>query len=199
MTLVAVFVAKDFAIAVADRRRTQLSSDVKIDDVLKIHQVNDHVMAAYAGIYHHIGNGQFRGLAEQIINENLFRTGPESTLEDVAEVYSQTLKKRIDSISLDDLAVTFHLAGKDRNGGFSLARVSHFEDFQPIVTRSNDRGLIWSLSRADYDPSNWLQTQIASLEIVTVKSVQKLAMKLIEQVSECDGYVSGKFNMLILE
>ncbi|WP_058302873.1 hypothetical protein [Gorillibacterium timonense] len=200
MTLAAVFAAKNFAIAVADRRRTLLSSGVYVDDVKKIHQVNARVMVSWAGIYHSIGNGQYRGLAEQIINENLFRTGDESSVEEVAEMYSQSLKKRLAAgEDMDDLAVTFHLSGRDQSGKYAIARVSHFEGFQMVVTPSNDRGLIWSLSRADYDPSQWLQAEIASLSEVSVETIQALAVKLIERTAELDGYVSGTYDMLILD
>jgi len=76
MTLVAAFAASDFALIVADRRRTQLSSGTYFDDVRKIHRISDNVAVGFSGTYEATGRpGEVRGVAEHIIKANLIQFG----------------------------------------------------------------------------------------------------------------------------
>ncbi|ASA21292.1 hypothetical protein [Paenibacillus donghaensis] len=199
MTLVAVFSTKDFAVAVADRRRVQLSTGVHMDDVRKLHQLNDQVIAGYSGIYLPIGNNRYQGLAEEIIMENGVLVTAISTVEDVTDIYSKALRRYLDAgIPKESLEITFHFGGKGRDGGYMLGRVSCWEDFQPMLMESNENGLIWSLSRAEYAVDPWLTAQIASLPKINDKAVRDLAVSLVEHTAERDGYVSGTYDLIVI-
>ncbi|MBB6692321.1 hypothetical protein H7B90_12995 [Cohnella xylanilytica] len=200
MTLAAVFATKEFAVAVADRRRTQLESGVQLDDVRKIHQINSKVVCTFAGIYIPVGAGMFRGSAEQLIKECSYLIDVNSPVEEVATMFSRIIKGRLSAgVPKDTMDVTFHFAGMDRFGRFAIARVSRFEDFEPVTVQTNDRGLIWSLSRAEHDPTGWLEARIASLPDMTPESVQELALQLVEHTATHDRYVSEKFDMLTIQ
>lgn len=198
MTLIAAFASSNFAIMVADRRRSQIETGIKIDDVRKIISVNDNVMVGFAGIYHCIGNGRYQGVAETIINENLHLTS-NATLEGVAAIYSEYLLSKINAgVPKERLEVTFHLAGLNEDGTFALGRVSCFEEFEPLITVPPDTGITWGMSRAVHDPVPWLEARIAELKFITPESVQDLATRLVEYTAEKDGYVSGTYDMLTL-
>lgn len=101
-------------------------------------------------------------------------------------------------IPKEQLEVTFHLAGKSVDGGHCLGRVSVFEDFKPVITKPVPGKLAWGISMAEYNPTDWLQSEIDELPEVTPEEVQKLAVRLVEHTAEEDGYVSGKYDMLTL-
>ncbi|WP_238652349.1 hypothetical protein [Paenibacillus piscarius] len=199
MTLVAVFSTKDFAVAVADRRRVQLSTGIHIDDVRKLHQLNDQVIVGYSGIYLPIGNNEFQGLAEELIMDNSVLISARSTVEDVTDIFSKSLLRNIElGIPKESLELTFHFGGKGKDGRYLLGRVSCWEEFQPILMESNENGLIWSLSRAEYAVDPWLTAQIASLPKINDQTVRDLAVSLIEHTAEHDGYVSGTYDLIVI-
>lgn len=199
MTLAAVLATKDFAIAVADRRRTQLGTGIHIDDVRKIHQINEHMVVAYSGIYIPIGGNRIHGLAEWVISELSLLVTESSTVEDVTDLYSRKLLEYRDAgVPKDSLELTFHFGGKGRDGRYMLGRVSCWEDFQPMVMEANEDGLLWSLSRAEYEAGTWLIAQIASLPKITIETVTDLAVSLVEHTAARDGYVSGAYDLIVI-
>lgn len=199
MTLVALFANEEFAVAVADRRRVQLSTGIYMDDVRKLHQLNDQVIVGYSGIYLPIKNNEFQGLAEEIIMDNSVSISARSTVEDVTDIFSKSLLRHIESgIPKESLELTFHFGGKGRDGRYMLGRVSCWEEFQPILMESNENGLIWSLSRAEYAVDPWLTAQIASLPKINDQTVRDLAVSLVEHTAEHDGYVSGTYDLIVI-
>jgi hypothetical protein len=199
MTLAVVLATKDFAVAVADRRRTQLSTGIRIDDVRKIHQLNEYVVTAYSGIYIPIGDNRIQGLAEWVINEISLLVTESSTVEDVTDLYSKKLLEyREDGVPKDSLELTFHFGGKGRDGRYMLGRVSCWEDFQPMLMEANEDGLLWTLSRAEYEAGTWLIAQIASLPEITIESVRNLAISLVEHTAGQDGYVSQTYDLIVI-
>ncbi|MEK3736021.1 MULTISPECIES: hypothetical protein [Paenibacillus] len=199
MTLAAVLATKDFTVAVADRRRTQLGTGIRVDDVRKIHQVNEHVITAYSGIYVPTGDGGLQGLAEEIITSTNVLITERSTVEDVTDLYSKTLLGCLNAgVPKDSLELTFHFGGKGKDGRYMLGRVSCWENFEPMIMESNDYGLIWSLSRAEYEAGTWLVAQIASLSEITMETVKDLAVSLVEHTAQQDGYVSETYDLIVI-
>ncbi|MEC0172569.1 hypothetical protein [Paenibacillus graminis] len=199
MTLVALFANEEFAVAVADRRRVQLSTGIHMDDVRKLHQLNDQIIVGYSGIYLPIGNNEFQGLAEELIMDNSVLISARSTVEDITDIFSKALLRYVElGIPMETLELTFHFGGKGRDGRYMLGRVSCWEDFQPMQMQSNDNGLIWSLSRAEYAVDPWLTAQIASLPKINDQTVRDLAVSLVEHTAERDGYVSGTYDLIVI-
>lgn len=200
MTLIAAFASPEFAVIVADRRRTQLITGIQIDDVKKICQLNDNVAVGFAGIYQYIGNGHFKGMAEHIINDCAYLIKKQSTIEDVAQIFNRAILARINAgVPKEDLEITYHIAGISSSGGYGLARVSCFEEFEPVITYPPVGGITWGLSRAEYCPSMWLESQIIAMKEISVKTTQQLAIELVKKTAEQDGFVSDTYDMLTLE
>ncbi|AZS14576.1 hypothetical protein [Paenibacillus lutimineralis] len=199
MTLVAAFASPNFAVMVADRRRSQLETGVQIDDVKKIYQVNNNVMVGFSGVYLPDGLGNFRGMAEKIINDCSFLIHDDMSVESIINVFRRHIITLLDDgISKDQLEVTYHIAGLLQDGHFGLGRISCFEDFEPVITKPPEAGITWGLSRAVYAPSMWLESRIASLGEMTLGNVQKLAVELVEHTAQRDSYISDTYDMLTL-
>ncbi|NMM52048.1 hypothetical protein [Paenibacillus aquistagni] len=200
MTLIAAFSTPHFAVMIADRRRTQLDTGVYYDDVRKLHRVNDKAIVGFAGIYHHDGAGRFIGMAERTINNCMFRIEKDTPVDVVAQIYSQYVIGRIRSgVPKEIFEITFHLAGIDSNDRYVLARVSHFEDFEPIIVEPQANGVIWGLSIADYSPSAWLNEQVSVMGDKSVEKVERLAKSVLLHTSQRDKYVSESYDILVMK
>lgn len=199
MTLIAAFASPSFAVVVADRRRTQLSTGVCVDDVRKVHQINKNVLVGFAGIFHSIGNGRFIGMAERVINDCFFRVTDDTKVDTVAEIYSDHILTRIKQGDPKELyEISYHLTGLNKEGKFTVARVSQFEDFCPVMYEPNENDVVWSISIPEYSPSEWINNKLTSMIDKNLDNIEGLARDLIIHTAEKDKYVSPEYDLLTL-
>ncbi|MBY0202006.1 hypothetical protein [Paenibacillus cucumis (ex Kampfer et al. 2016)] len=203
MTLTIVFAGEKFSLAAADHRRTKIETGEFMDDVQKVARINNHVMAAYSGIYIPDQLGQMKGLAEGIITAIRRERGKSLDclgVEEVTQMYSKAMQDaQLFGVNKNEMDVTFHFTGRLSRGGFAVGRVSKHEDFEPIVTLPGQcDGLAWSLSMAEVSPSPWIIGRLASMTELSRESVTLLTEEMFPWVADQDKYVSPTFSVISL-
>lgn len=180
MTLVAAFVAEDFAVMAGDYRRTNMDDHSEYyDDCPKAFKLNDGLLIGHSGDYE---------AANYLIDAVKQYIKPSKSLEHVTGVFREGIKQAFD----DDVDFVFHLAGRQANGGLALARVGQFDSFEPVYIDAQPGAVMFDVSYAKYDPCQWLKEQIPNLTRLEPYFVRRLARRAIRHVASKDEFVSPK-------
>lgn len=190
MTLVATFATNDFAVMVGDRRRTNVKDTIiQFDDCTKVVKVNNKLLVGHSGDYY-------------IAMDMIDILSPYIKEDDPLEKVVYSFKCFIDSLwnkglDKDKVQLTLHFAGVLENGHLGIARISSFEDYQIVPIDIPSGQIMWDLSIANHNPSEWLSSH--NFKGITVGYIKRLAKRLVKEVSRKDNFVSKDYDIVSIE
>jgi hypothetical protein len=187
MSLAIVFATSDYSVAAGDFRRVNVNKpDEYYDDTPKLFKVNANVNAAITGDCD-FATAVIRTLKDRKVSDK-------ATLEAVTRLIRRCIREH----RKPETYASFLLTGKRDNGRTGIVKLTHENDFKPEVTNVKPGEIKWEILYANYDPSEWVSSEVAKLSEaseVSVDSVKGLCGKLFEYVSDKDEYVSRKHSV----